>query len=320
MANKISLVSFYTEGAPFDSGNDLSAVADSIRKQCHDLFDYKIILSPAILERQDKWWKKVVHNQDYIDSHLRSQQRPSSINLPWININSLLWKPAILSSLLAENSDIEEGSTIVYHDINAYRYPLYGANFSGMSAFFSNNMNNCSIAIVTDEVFPLFFDCKQEVLRKYLRSHAHTLCHRWAGCIAMKKNKHSREFCRDWYNLTVMDENRSQITKHDNYPGFIWHSQEQSTLSVLYYLWKYRLMKGRHFKTVFTHVYRQIPSGWSSKDQATHVLKSFQKHSKTFFIKSVVERLVIMLKGRHPSKNVDDMTKEIPRILIDQLG
>jgi hypothetical protein len=320
MASKIALVTFYTEGSPFDRGKDLSEVAQSIRKQCHNLFDYIIILSPSILERQDIWWKKVFDNQGYIDSHLGSQQRKSSINIPWININSLLWKPAILAALLAENSEIEEGTIIVYHDINAYRYPLYSANFSGMSAFFSNNMNNCSIAIVADELFPLFFDCKQEVLRKYLHSEAKTLCHRWAGCIAMKKNQHSRQFCRDWYNLTAIDENRSQITKYDNYPGFIWHSQEQSTLSVLYYLWKYRLMKGRHFKTVFTHVYRQIPSEWSSKDQVKHLFKSIQKHSKSFFVKSVVERLAIMLKGRHPSKNLHDLTREIPKILIGELG
>lgn len=320
MASKIALVSFYTEGAPFDTGKDLSAVAESIRKQCHDLFDYKIILSPSTLERQDKWWKKVVHNQDYIDSHLSSQQRQSSINFPWININSLLWKPAILSSLLAENSEIEEGTIIVYHDINAYRYPLYTANFSGMSAFFSNNMHNCSIAIVADELFPLFYDCKQEVLRKYLHSEAQTLCHRWAGCIAMKKNQYSREFCRDWYNLTVIDENRSQITKYDNYPGFIWHSQEQSTLSVLYYLWKYRLMKGRHFKTVFTHVYRQIPVKLSAKSQATHFLKSIKMHSRHYFGASLYERLLIMLKGQHPSRNMVDRAREIPGIVISQPG
>jgi hypothetical protein len=46
----------------------------------------------------------------------------------------------------------------------------------------------------------------------------------------MRKNKYSRKFHRDWHNPTARDEAKSQITEFKNYPGFTWHSQEQSTL------------------------------------------------------------------------------------------
>jgi hypothetical protein len=317
MGAKIALLSFFTEGPPADKGKDLSAVAKEIKEQYQDLFDYTIILSPSILEQQDERWKDIISNQEYINEHLNSKQRESSINLPWINLNSLLWKPTILMALLAENSELEEGTIIVYHDINAHRYPLYGNNFPRLSSFFSNHMHSHSIALLADCLFPLFFDCKQEVLRDYLHCEGQTLLHRWGGCIAMRKNKHSREFCRDWYNLSARDEGRNQITNFENYPGFIWHSQEQSTLSVVYYLWKYRLMKSRHIKTIFTHTYREIPQKLTLKDQVNLILEGIKYHSKNYFIKSAAERLSITLRGRRPSDITDNKGKAIPRIRIN---
>jgi hypothetical protein len=317
MRPKVALVSFFTEGTPFDKGKNLSDVAKSIKEQYQDLFDYTIILSPSLLEQQDKRWKNVICNQEFIDEHLNSTQRQSSINIPWINLNSLLWKPTILMALLAENSELEEDTIIVYHDINAFRYPIYSNNFPRLSSFFADNMRGHSIALLADCLFPLFFDCKQEVLRNYLHCEGQTLLHRWGGCIAMKKNKYSRQFCRDWYNLTARDENRNQITKYENYPGFIWHSQEQSTLSVIYYLWKYRLLKSHHIKTIFTHTYREIPEKSSPTNQINLAIEGIKYHAKNYFMKSISERLMIALKGKIPSETINGNAGGIPSIRIN---
>jgi hypothetical protein len=53
MRTKTALVSFFTEGAPFDKGKNLSEVAKSLKEQCKNLFDHTITLSPSLLERQD---------------------------------------------------------------------------------------------------------------------------------------------------------------------------------------------------------------------------------------------------------------------------
>ena len=79
-------------------------------------------------------------------------------------------------------------------------------------------------------------DTKQELLRKYLKWDGKFLYHVWSGCFAIKKNKDSINFISRWLEMTELLENRSQFTKYPNYKNFYWHSPEQGTLSVSYYL------------------------------------------------------------------------------------
>jgi hypothetical protein len=319
MKPKIVLVTFYTEGPPLDNAKDLSTTAKNINEKYQSLYDYTFILSPSILKKLDEGWNDIIYDKDFAARHLRSEQRKDSINIPWINLNSQLWKPAILSALMAHDSGIEEGTIIVYHDVDTQKYPIYNANFNDAGAFFRNRLSNHSIALVSDDLFYLYKGCKQEVLRKYLHIEGRTLCHRWAGSFAMKKNKHSRKFCRDWYNLTARYENRSQITSFDKYPGFIWHCPEQSTLSVVYYLWKYGSTKGRHIKTVFAPG-REVAIRWSLIRGFKFFLFSAKFHSRYFcVVGSIVERLVIAIKARLSLKYLDDYASKIPNIKIDCL-
>jgi hypothetical protein len=291
---KTTLVIFYTEGAPFDQGKDLSSSAHKIKEQCQGLFDYVVLLSPSLLRRKDKRWENILYDHEQAARHIESKQRPGSINIPWANLNCLLWKPAIMSAMLSEDSEIEEDSIIIYHDIDYQKYPMYKKNFAEVGPFVKNTIKNHSILLITDALINLYIDCKQEVLRKYLNSEGRTLCHRWAGCLAMKKNSHSREFCLDWFNLTSKHEVRSQITSFDNYQDFFWHSPEQATLSVVYYLWKYRFMKGRHVKTLFTREWRAVTEKWSIRDRLKFARRSINFHSNKYFLTSLQERLLIM--------------------------
>ena len=319
---KTILVIFYTEGAPFDQGNDLSSSAHKIKDQCHGLFDNIVLISPSLLRSKDQRWENILYDHEQVVKHMESKQRPDSVNIPWVNLNCLLWKPAIMSAMLAEDSEIEEGTVIIYHDVDFQKYPMYTKNFAELGPFFRNKIQDHSILLVTDALINLYIDCKQEVLRKYLHSEGRTLCHRWAGCFAMKKNKYSREFCKDWYNLTSKGEVRNQVTSFDNYEDFFWHSQEQATLSVIYYLWKYRFWKGRHVKTLFTREWRAVTGTWSIRDRVKFARSSVNFHSKRYFLSSLQERFAIMIcniKSLNWSKKHDNMLPAIDNLYCDKL-
>ena len=315
---KTALVTFYTEGAPYDKGKNLTSAAAFIKEKSHTHFDCTVALSPRLLIQQDERWSHIIYNnKDYAIKHLASIQRKSSINQNWINLNSLLWKPAILLSLLAESSPIEEESIIIYHDIDAQKYPVYSQNYQGMSEFFVKKLKNHSIALVTDQFFSLDADCKQEVLRIYLGSRGRTLCHKWAGCFAMKKDRYARQFCSDWYSLTAKEENRSQITSFDSHPGFIWHSQEQSTLSVTYYLWKYSIPSRQCVTSIFTPELRLICHEWRLKTTLKFLEKAIKWYVKLFSIQAFIERVRILFFARSSLEALSKADCHLPHIRID---
>lgn len=311
---KTALVIFYTEGSPVDQGKDLSSSAHKIKDQCQGLFDYIILLSPSLLMRKDKRWENILYNPELAEKHKESKQRADSVNASWVNLNCLLWKPAIMAAMLSEESEIEEGTIIIYHDVDLQKYPMYKNNFKEVGLFIKNYIKNRSILLITDALINLYIDCKQEVLRKYLKSEGRTLCHRWAGCFAMKKNQYSREFCMDWLNLSSNHEVRSQITSFDNYQGFFWHSPEQATLSVTYYLWKYRFMKGGYIKTLFTREWRAVTGKWSIRDRLKFIQSSVKFYSTNFFLKSLRERFLIMICSINSLDRSKEIYIELPAI------
>lgn len=216
---KITLVSFYTEGKPFDNGLDLRQQAMAFKSKAQEIYDNVILLTPSILALHDLAWEEILYSQSLLNQHSTSSI-DFNFNPGWAALNCLLWKPAIMASLLQTESCIEENSILIYHDINLIKYPCYGNNIKSLGPYFEKKLRYKSIALVADTVFPLDHDCKQELLRKYLGSSGRTLCHRWAGCMAFKKDNASRKFCKLWFKLSSIPEARSQITSHQTHPGF----------------------------------------------------------------------------------------------------
>ena len=298
-----TLVTFYTKGQPFDQGEDLSSLVQNIKSKYQKNFDYFIALNPSLLEKEDPAWKKILFNEKLVKDHLSSRQK-KGINNSWVNLNCMLWKPALLSSILSKDSGIEEDSIIIFHDSNLDKYPIYKKNFEEISSFFKCKLTNHSIAIISDDLFPLYSDCKQELLNEYLNSEGLSLCHRWSGCIAFKKNNFSREFCKHWYNLTLEDKNRSQTTDFVSYPNFLWHSPEQSTLSVIYYLWKYCLKRRNHIKTLFTKDFRYITKKLTLFDEIKFLIRSIKFYLRSF--KSFIpERIKIIYLANKNLERLD---------------
>ena len=257
---KVILVSFFTEGYPHDYGLDLKKEKIKFETIGNRYFDKVLIYSPRDLLRKNKLWEKLLYNQDYLNKHIKfSNENPNSININWAKLNGLLWKPALLKMVL-EDKTIKENDIVVYSDINVSRYQNYLKNLEILPKLVKRKLKKKSIMLCQDSFRRLASDHKEELLYKYLGIQGNFHRGFWAGCIGFKKDNIARTFSKIWYELSLIEENRSQITKYINKKYFRWHSQEQATLSVLSFLWLSN--KNRRFILKVNAFRRLIRPNW----------------------------------------------------------
>ncbi len=257
---KVILVSFFTEGYPHDYGLDLKKEKIKFETIGNRYFDKVLIYSPRDLLRKNKLWEKLLYNQDYLNKHIKfSKENPNSININWAKLNGLLWKPALLKMVL-EDKTIKENDIVVYSDINVSRYQNYLKNLEILPKLVKRKLKKKSIMLCQDSFRRLASDHKEELLYKYLGIQGNFHRGFWAGCIGFKKDNIARTFSKIWYELSLIEENRSQITKYINKKYFRWHSQEQATLSVLSFLWLSN--KNRRFILKVNAFRRLIRPNW----------------------------------------------------------
>lgn len=89
---------------------------------------------------------------------------------------------------------------------------------------------------------------------------------------------------------------------------------------MIYYLWKYRLLKGRHIKTIFKYINHDILEKWSPKDQINLFPKGIEHHANLNFIKSAKERLSIMHKGEITPSVTGNKDTKIPALRVHDLA
>ena len=257
---KVILVSFFTEGYPHDYGLDLKKEKIKFETIGNRYFDKVLIYSPRDLLRKNKLWEKLLYNQDYLNKHIKfSKENPNSININWAKLNGLLWKPALLKMVLEDNT-IKENDIVVYSDINVSRYQNYLKNLEILPKLVKRKLKKKSIMLCQDSFRRLASDHKEELLYKYLGIQGNFHRGFWAGCIGFKKDNIARTFSKIWYELSLIEENRSQITRYINKKYFRWHSQEQATLSVLSFLWLSN--KNRRFILKVNAFRRLIRPNW----------------------------------------------------------
>ena len=257
---KVILVSFFTEGYPHDYGLDLKKEKIKFETIGNRYFDKVLIYSPRDLLRKNKLWEKLLYNQDYLNKHIKfSKENPNSININWAKLNGLLWKPALLKMVL-EDKTIKENDIVVYSDINVSRYQNYLKNLEILPKLVKRKLQKKSIMLCQDSFRRLASDHKEELLYKYLGIQGNFHRGFWAGCIGFKKDNIARTFSKIWYELSLIEENRSQITRYMSKKYFRWHSQEQATLSVLSFLWLSN--KNRRFILKVNAFRRLIRPNW----------------------------------------------------------
>ena len=300
---KVILVSFFTEGYPHDYGLDLKKEKIKFETIGNRYFDKVLIYSPRDLLRKNKLWEKLLFNQDYLNKHIKfSKENPNSININWAKLNGLLWKPALLKMVL-EDKTIKENDIVVYSDINVSRYQNYLKNLEILPKLVKRKLKKKSIMLCQDSFRRLASDHKEELLYKYLGIQGNFHRGFWAGCIGFKKDNIARTFSKIWYELSLIEENRSQITKYINKKYFRWHSQEQATLSVLSFLWLSN--KNRRFIIKVNAFRRLIRPNWPIRNYIIFCGSFINFYCNKNLLFAILERIKLNfnLKKFRNSKN-----------------
>ena len=217
---KIRLISFYTEGAPFDKGKNYQKKVKLFLRRTNNFFDSVNIFSPRILIKKDKKWSK---------------------------LNFFEWKPNLIDFFFKKELK-SQNEILVYHDFDTDKYPVYLSNLESLKKWTEEKMENYDILLINDSKKNLTTDCKKELLDKYLLKNYENYHHIWGGLIILRKTEISKQFIKEWKKLTSEFNNRSQFTKYQNYKDFVWHSCDQACLGILYYLWKKK--KTKKFKKI----------------------------------------------------------------------
>jgi len=300
---KVILVSFFTEGYPHDYGLDLKKEKIKFETIGNLYFDKVLIYSPRDLLRKNKLWEKLLYNQGYLNKHIKfAKENPNSININWAKLNGLLWKPALLKMVL-EDKTIRENDIVVYSDINVSRYQNYLKNLEILPKLVKRKLKKKSIMLCQDSFRRLASDHKEELLYKYLGIQGNFHRGFWAGCIGFKKDNIARTFSKIWYELSLIEENRSQITRHINKKYFRWHSQEQATLSVLSFLWLSN--KNRRFILKVNAFRRLIRPNWPIRNYIIYCGSFINFYCNKNLLFALLERIKLNfnLKKFRNSKN-----------------
>ena len=243
---KIRLISFYTEGAPFDKGKNYQKKVKLFLRRTNNFFDSVNIFSPRILIKKDKKWKKIFKDQEPEMLKL-SKKNKFRWNKKWSKLNFFEWKPNLIDFFFKKELK-SQNEILVYHDFDTDKYPVYLSNLESLKKWTEEKMENYDILLINDSKKNLTTDCKKELLDKYLLKNYENYHHIWGGLIILRKTEISKQFIKEWKKLTSEFNNRSQFTKYQNYKDFVWHSCDQACLGILYYLWKKK--KTKKFKKI----------------------------------------------------------------------
>jgi hypothetical protein len=243
---KVRLISFFTEGIPFDKGDNYQKNAKFFLRKTKNFFESVNIFTPRILIKKDKKWKKIFKDQEPEMIKL-SKKSKFKWNKKWARINFFEWKPNLINFFF-EKELKSKNEILIYHDFNIDKYPEYLLNLQSLKKWTEVKMNNCDILLINDSKKYLTKDCKKELLDKYLIKNYENYHHIWGGLIVLRKTRIAKQFIKEWKKLTSELDNRSQFTKYQNYKDFVWHSCDQACLGILYYLWKKK--KPKKFKKI----------------------------------------------------------------------
>lgn len=246
MPPRFIVVTFYTEGSPWDTGQPLVDQERHFRAAVEPYVDEVRSYCPRSMS--GLWQGAERYHLDYtewLERHpLRAELR--NYNSWWAKLGFQAWKPFLLQSLLHDDT-IRAGDVILYHDVNFQKYPA----FSRTPA----EWRDVSLRILADVGCDIFSpaggrlegDAKAFLVRRYLRESAGLECGVWAGLILFRKSKQSIDFIDEWKTMCDDLDNLSPLPNPKPYAGAIWHAPEQSVFGVLALRWK---QEGR------------LPDGW----------------------------------------------------------
>lgn len=221
---RIKVVSFYTEGEPYDGGIDLASGMYAFRQIAEDngyLFDS---YTPSRL--------------DTIGAGCFSRTFPEKfkyeVNQHSHKIGFLAWKPFIIYDAM---KDMDDGDIIFYLDANIGKYPSLREMVKSANEVVSVVMENYDFYIgreFTDQSFPLVQFAHRAVIdelgggTEFVKNFPNLI----ANNIICRKTRFSEEILLDWISLCRVDRFLYiQDITQTQYPDFKWPCAEQSVLN-----------------------------------------------------------------------------------------
>jgi hypothetical protein len=237
MAPRFIVVTFYSEGFPWDAGLSLVDEERHFRAVVEPYVDEVRSFCPRSMAAQ--WEGTEVYCRDYsewLERHpLRYQLKRR--NPGWEKMGFMAWKPFLLSALL-HNDAILPGDVIFYHDVNFTKYPAYSQTPAEWRAVSLRILDELGCDIFCPEAARLETDAKAFLVRRYLRESAGMERGVWAGLILCRKSSQSIEFIDEWKTMCDDLDNLSPLPNPKPYAGSHWHAPEQAVLGVLALKWK----------------------------------------------------------------------------------
>lgn len=231
---KVHLIGFYSLGAPWDAGPDLSSQARRFLRLTKKHFSTVTIFSTKDLILEDPTWRETL--RDFSQDIRNDPDFSEEVvwNEVWSRVGLMRWKPRlILDFLLSER--VSDGDIVMYHDIDVEKYPVYVEGISHWARWVRRKIEAVDVLVFEDSGTLLSEDTKPELIEFYFGDSANPKwTHVWAGALAVKKTSFGLEFVRFWNeectvaNLWPISSSACQ--------GFLKHSHEQAVLGCLYYL------------------------------------------------------------------------------------
>ncbi|MCQ9203206.1 MAG: hypothetical protein JJ845_001785 [Prochlorococcus marinus CUG1436] len=233
----IHFLIFFTEGDQLDNGDDLRNAMQIYTREIKKYFESVLIYTPSILIEKNSRWINIFENQvPLIEKQIFESKNKILWNKSWAKINHQLWKPELIFEELSHNKKIKEGDIVFYHDVNVKKYPIYLKQLKFLKQYINRNMQKKSVLLFRDNLTKTSEDTRTEIIYKYLGCDGKNLFHVWSGCLAIKNDFHGVSFTKIWLDMTREKDNRSQFTTKKQPKEFYWHSVDQSTLTLSYYL------------------------------------------------------------------------------------
>lgn len=272
---KVHLVSFYTEGQPFDIGPNLVGPAGRFERAALGNFDTVQFWTPRKLMAFDPSWSESL--RDY-SSEIQTDPRFSSRtkwNPGWARMGLFAWKPRLILQA-CQSESVQPGDLLLYHDSDCEKYPDYLHKVGTWKRWLKSTLKEREILVFRDNRAKMVHDTKPEIWEKFFtQEEALRLPHIWAGAFAIRIGERSMNFVKAWHELCADKENLFPFSRGDSDPTFSQHAPDQAILACLWHHEKARdPLLGSE---IFLHDSRKIPPPSGFKRAILNGLRRIQK-------------------------------------------
>lgn len=254
---KVHLLSFYTEGQPFDIGPNLAGPAGRFERAATENFDGVQFWTPRKLLALDSSWQESL--RDY-SPEIQADPRFSAgtkWNPGWARMGLFAWKPRLILEA-CQSEGVQPGDILFYHDSDCEKYPDYLHRVGSWRRWLKSNLIEREILVFRDNRARLIHDTKPEIWEKFFtQEEALRLPHIWAGAFAIKVGERSLNFVKSWQELCSDKENLFPFSRGDSDPTFSKHAPDQAILACLWHHAK--ALDPILGSEIFLHGSRKIP-------------------------------------------------------------